>query len=62
LNVDNIVTWLSQRVLIEKNDYTLSEAIQLIAELEQLWPGKLPLHDGHFIQPVDFSATIAALN
>ncbi|WP_217555746.1 DNA mismatch repair endonuclease MutL [Vibrio metschnikovii] len=62
LNVDNIVTWLSQRVLIEKNDYTLSEAIQLIAELEQLWSGKLPLHDGHFIQPVDFSATIAALN
>ncbi|EKO3736529.1 DNA mismatch repair endonuclease MutL [Vibrio injensis] len=62
LSVDNIVTWLSQRVLIEKSDYTLSEAIQLIAELEQLWQGKLPLHDGHFIQPVDFSATIAALN
>lgn len=62
LSVDNIVTWLSQRVLIEKSDYTLSEATQLIAELEQLWQGKLPLHDGHFIQPVDFSATIAALN
>lgn len=53
--------WLAGRVVVRKSDYTLSEAIQLIAELEQLWQGKLPLDDRKFIQRVDFSATIAAL-
>lgn len=53
--------WLAGHVVVRKSDYTLSEAIQLIAELEQLWQGKLPLDDRKFIQRVDFSATIAAL-
>jgi DNA mismatch repair protein MutL len=43
-----------------KSDYTLSEAIQIIADLEQLWQDRLPLGDATFVRPVDFSATIAA--
>ncbi|WPC74386.1 DNA mismatch repair endonuclease MutL [Vibrio porteresiae] len=61
LDHTQLTLWLSERVKSAKTDYTLSEAIQLISEIEQLWQGKLPLQDGHFVRPIDFSATIAAL-
>ncbi len=53
--------WLTEQVSSVKSSYTLSEAIQLISELEQLWQGSLPLNDSKFVKPVDFSATIKAL-
>ncbi len=53
--------WLSDQVTPDKASYTLSEAIQLISEIEQLWQGNLPLKDPNFVKPVDFSATIKAL-
>lgn len=62
LDTQVLAQWLSDHVTVNKSSYTLSEAIQLIAELEQLWQGKLPLHDEHFVKPVDFTATIQALN
>ncbi|MCG3730955.1 DNA mismatch repair endonuclease MutL [Vibrio cincinnatiensis] len=62
LTLTQLTHWLSQRVMTTKNDYTLSEAIQLVAEIEQLWQGQLPFNDHHFIQLVDFSTTIAALH
>ena len=62
LDRDSLATWLSNYVKLDKTDYTLSEGIQLISEIEQLWQGELPLHDSHFVRSVDFSATIAALN
>lgn len=62
LDAQVLAQWLSDHVTVNKSSYTLSEAIQLIAELEQLWQGKLPLHDAHFVKPVDFTATIQALN
>lgn len=62
LSEDLLGDWLANQTVLIKSDYTLSEAIQLIAELEQLWQGQLPLNDSMLIQAVDFSATIAALN
>ncbi|MFM2591108.1 DNA mismatch repair endonuclease MutL [Vibrio sp. TBV020] len=56
-----LANWLSDQITQVKSDYTLSEAIQIIADIEQLWQGKLPLEDPAFVRPVDFSATIAAL-
>lgn len=53
--------WLTNQVTQVKNDYTLSEAIQIIAEVEQMWQGRLPLQDKNFVRTVDFTATIAAL-
>ncbi len=53
--------WLADHVTLIKSDYTLSEAIQLIAELEQLYHGQLPLDESNFAQPVDFMATVSAL-
>ncbi|RQW61141.1 DNA mismatch repair endonuclease MutL [Vibrio viridaestus] len=46
----------------EKQIYTLSEAIQLISELENLWQGKVPLDDEKLVRPVDFSPIIEALS
>ncbi len=45
-----------------KRSYTLSEAIQLISELENLWQNELPLDDKSLVLPVDFSPTIKALH
>jgi DNA mismatch repair protein MutL len=59
---DWIAQWLFKQAVKTKTVYTLSEAIQLIAELELLYDGVLPLKDSKFVQPVDFSPTIAVLN
>ncbi|MEH0688523.1 DNA mismatch repair endonuclease MutL [Vibrio cholerae] len=56
-----LVRWLTNKITQTKSDYTLSEAIHIIAELEQLWHGQLPLDDRQFVRPVDYSATIAAM-
>lgn len=59
LNQQQLAHWLSMQITAVKSDYTLSEGIALIAELEQVWHGALPLSDHNFVQLVDFSATIA---
>lgn len=56
-----LIDWLALQVTTVKSHYTLSEAIQIIAELEQLRHGQLPLEDTKFVSAVDFSATIAKL-
>ncbi|MGX1926052.1 DNA mismatch repair endonuclease MutL [Vibrio sp. NH-7] len=61
LEPSRLANWLSSHITQVKSDYTLSEAIQIIADIEQLWQGNLPLNDQTFVKPVDFSATIAAL-
>jgi len=62
INERAISKWLATKTAMVKDVYTQSEALQLISELEHLWQGDLPLHDLSFVQPVDFSATIAAFN
>ncbi|ULN64503.1 DNA mismatch repair endonuclease MutL [Vibrio gigantis] len=56
----SLVNWIGIQTAQVKSDYTLSEAVQLVGELEQLWNGLLPLDDPEFVNPIDFSATIAA--
>ncbi|WP_394253009.1 DNA mismatch repair endonuclease MutL [Vibrio profundi] len=56
-----LANWIAIQIAQVKSDYTLSEAIQLVGELEQLWHGQLPLEDSSFVVSVDFSTTIAAL-
>ncbi len=56
-----VIDWLAVQVTTVKSHYTLSEAIQIIAELEQLRDGQLPLSDTQFVSAVNFSATIANL-
>lgn len=61
LSHSQLANWLSDHITEVKSDYTLSEAIQLIADIELLWQDRIPLNDATFVKPVDFSATIAAL-
>ncbi len=61
LSVEQMSDWLADHVTEAKSDYTLSEAIQIIAELEMLWQGQLPLDDRRFVTSVDFSSTITQL-
>ncbi|MCG9553845.1 DNA mismatch repair endonuclease MutL [Vibrio sp. Isolate31] len=56
----SLVNWIGIQTAQVKSDYTLSEAVQLVGELEQLWHGLLPLDDPEFVNTIDFSATIAA--
>lgn len=58
---EQLACWLADKVQVEKSHYTLSEAIQVLAEVERLADGELPLNDSRFVKPVDFSTTIAAL-
>ncbi|TKF22766.1 DNA mismatch repair endonuclease MutL [Vibrio genomosp. F6] len=60
INTDSLASWLANQITQVKSSYTLSEAIQIVAELEQLWQGQLPLDDIDFVKPVDFAATVAA--
>ncbi len=59
---DELADWLAHQVVKTKSNYTLSEAIQLVAEAEQVWQGNLPFDDRSLVTPIDFTATIAALN
>ncbi len=62
LNEAVVASWIATQVTKVKSDYTLSEGIQIITELEQLWQGALPLTDTQFVQAVNFESTIAMLN
>ncbi|HBC3492387.1 TPA: DNA mismatch repair endonuclease MutL [Vibrio alginolyticus] len=59
--LSELIDWFALQVTTVKSHYTFSEAIQIIAELEQLRHGQLPLEDTKFVSAVDFSATIAKL-
>jgi DNA mismatch repair protein MutL len=54
----SVASWLASQLVRAKSDYTLSEGIQLISELEQLWDGNLPLSDLNFIRSVSFESVI----
>ncbi len=62
INEAFLANWLATEVTKVKCDYTLSEGIQIITELEQLWQGVLPLSDKQFVQAVNFDTTIAKLS
>ncbi|NLS14687.1 DNA mismatch repair endonuclease MutL [Vibrio sp. SM6] len=56
-----LISWLANRVAQVKSHYTLSEAIHLIGDLENLWQGRLPFNDPAFVTPVNFAQAIARL-
>lgn len=65
-SLTTLVGWLAEYIHCTdegaKQSYTLSEAIQLISELENLWQNDLPLDNKSLVLPVDFSPTIKALH
>ncbi len=58
LNKKELADWLSFQITRVKDTYTLSEAIQILADIELTWKDSLPLDDRTFVKPVDFLPTI----
>ncbi|WP_086981620.1 DNA mismatch repair endonuclease MutL [Vibrio aphrogenes] len=56
-----ITPWITRKIVVTKPRYCLSEAIQLVSDIEQIWGSHLPLNSYNWIQPVDFSSSILAL-
>lgn len=61
VSYEALTLWITEYITVPKTRYTLSEAIQLVSELEQIWGTALPLQQYNWVQPVDFSASIAGL-
>ncbi|MFY2509822.1 DNA mismatch repair endonuclease MutL [Vibrio pectenicida] len=61
LHLKELSDWLTNQITQVKSVYTLSEAIHIITDIEQLWQGSLPLDDRTFVCPVDLSTITAAM-
>ena len=59
---DKLLDWLSGQLTVASDAYTLSQAIQLVTELEQLWGPELEHYFSDLLRPVDVSAAIEAFN
>lgn len=57
---DNLLFWLAKQCYTPVVTYTLSQAIQLITELEQLWGEQVMTFKTQLIRPVDMLAAIEA--
>ena len=57
---DKLLDWLSSHLTVATEAYTLSQAIQLVTELEQLWGPQLEHYYPDLLRPVDVSAAIEA--
>ena len=59
---DKLLDWLSGQLTEAGGAYSLSQAIQLVTELEQLWGPELEHYFPDLLRPVDVSAAIEAFN
>ncbi|MDP5255306.1 MULTISPECIES: DNA mismatch repair endonuclease MutL [unclassified Vibrio] len=57
-----LCSWLAAKIAVIKPQYRLADGVQLLAELEQLWPEHSVLKDRNLVQFVDFQSTIVQLS
>lgn len=57
-----LCSWLADKIAVIKPQYRLADGVQLLAELEQLWPDQCVLKDRKLVQLVDFQSTIVQLS
>ncbi|MCG3865926.1 MULTISPECIES: DNA mismatch repair endonuclease MutL [unclassified Photobacterium] len=57
---DKLLYWLAEQCVGIVASYSLSQAIQLVSELEQLWGDKLADHESQLFRPVDMQSAIEA--
>ncbi len=60
LEVQTLSHWIAEQLADADKEYSLSEAVQLMSELEGASAQRLDLNDNRFIQTVDFSTHIKA--
>ncbi|RWX53038.1 DNA mismatch repair endonuclease MutL [Photobacterium chitinilyticum] len=59
---DKLLDWLASQLVIPTDGFSLSQAIQLVTELEQLWGDTLEHYYPNLLRPVDVGAAIEAFN
>ncbi|MEJ2766937.1 DNA mismatch repair endonuclease MutL [Photobacterium sp. MCCC 1A19761] len=57
-----LLDWLAAQLVIPTATFSLSQAIQLVAELEQLWGETLEHYYSHLLRPVDIRAAVEAFH
>ncbi|UXI01083.1 DNA mismatch repair endonuclease MutL [Photobacterium sp. TY1-4] len=57
-----LLDWLAGQLVIPAATFSLSQAIQLVAELEQLWGETLEHYYSHLLRPVDIRAAVEAFH
>ncbi|GAM78749.1 DNA mismatch repair protein mutL [Vibrio ishigakensis] len=60
LEAQTLSNWIAEQLADADKEYSLSEAVQLMSELEGASAQRLDLNDNRFIQTVDFSTHIKA--
>lgn len=60
LEASALSKWIAEQIADDDKEYSLSEAVQLMSELEGASAQRLDLSDNRFIQTVDFSTHIKA--
>ncbi|ELR63406.1 DNA mismatch repair protein MutL [Photobacterium marinum] len=59
---DKLLDWLASQLVLPTDAFSLSQAIQLVTELEQLWGETLEDYYQNLLRPVDVGAAIEAFN
>ncbi|MGF1872395.1 DNA mismatch repair endonuclease MutL [Photobacterium indicum] len=57
---DKLWDWLATQCVMPVDTFSLSQAIQLVTELEQLWGSDIEQHNQYLLRPVDVSTAIEA--
>lgn len=57
---DKLWDWLATQCVMPVDTFSLSQAIQLVTELEQLWGSDIEQHKQYLLRPVDVSTAIEA--
>jgi DNA mismatch repair protein MutL len=57
---DKLWDWLATQCVMPVDTFSLSQAIQLVTELEQLWGSDIEHHNQYLLRPVDVSTAIEA--
>lgn len=57
-----LLDWLAGQLVLPAATFSLSQAIQLVAELEQLWGETLEHYYPYLLRPVDIRAAVEAFN
>lgn len=55
-----LLNWLAEQCISTVTNYSLSQAIQLVSELEQLWGEQLAEYQSQLLRPVDMQVAIEA--
>lgn len=59
---DKLLDWMSRQLVLAPQAFSLSQAIQLVTELEQLWGADLEHYYSELLRPVDLAAAIEAFD